>query len=94
MRHERHPGNAASEMAFGQAGTPTGPFRGPTVKDFLTVELVSDPYKFKLPSHAAVGATGKDSLPVHAASEPVHPTTVKEWLDSSVGDFEAPAPPA
>ncbi len=35
-----------------------------TVKDFLTVELVSDPYKFRLPSQAAVGATGKDSLPV------------------------------
>lgn len=36
----------------------------PTVKDSLTVELVSDPYKFQSTSHAAVGATGKDSLPV------------------------------
>ena len=64
MRHERHPGNAASEMAFGQAGMPTSPFRAPTVKDFLTVELASNPYKFKLLSQATVGATGKDFLPV------------------------------
>ena len=64
MRHERHPGNTASEVAFRQEDTPTGPFRAPTVKDSLTVELVSDPYRFQSPSHAAVATTGKDSSPV------------------------------
>ncbi|TCK75872.1 hypothetical protein [Acidipila rosea] len=33
-----------------------------------------------LHARLAVGATGKDSLPVQTASEPTHPATVKECL--------------
>ena len=47
MRHERHPGNTASEVAFRQEDKPTGPSRGPTVKDFLTVEPVRNAYQFE-----------------------------------------------
>ena len=67
MRHERHRSKMASEVACRQKDTSTGPSRRPTVKDSLTVELVSDPYKFQSPSHAAVGATSKDSLLVQIA---------------------------
>ena len=93
MRHEHHPGNTASDLAFRQEYTPAGPSCGPTVKDFLTVELVSVPYKFPLPSQAAVGATGKDSLPVqisHAHVQFAQYEEQRRQLEASqpVSDFD------
>ncbi len=93
MRHERHPGNTASDLAFRQEDTPNGPSRGPTVKDSLTVELVSHPYRFKLPSQAAVGATGKHSLPVpiaHARAQFAQYEEQRRQLEASqpVSDFD------
>lgn len=64
MRHERHLSNRASEVACRQKDTSTCPSRGPTVNDSLTVEFVSNPYRFESLSQAAVGATGKHSLHV------------------------------
>jgi hypothetical protein len=71
---------------------------GATVKDSLTVEsltveLVSDPYKFQSPSQAAVGATGKDSLPVqisHARAQFAQYEEQRRQLEASqpVSDFD------
>ncbi len=71
---------------------------GATVKDSLTVEsltveLVSSPYKFQSPSQAAVGATGKDSLPVqiwHARAQFAQYEEQRRQLEASqpVSDFD------
>ena len=42
--------------------------------------LVDSDQGLILHARLAVGATGKDSLPVQPASEPAHPATVKECL--------------